>query len=201
MELNMQTQEFLFVRHGQTRWNVERRLQGRSDVPLNETGLEQARECAGCLVNDPIAAIVTSPLQRAHQTALSLAEQTEASVTVDDKLIERSFGEYEGRIVEEVRPADVTGVDFCALDLSEVGAEPWAEVCARALSCVETWTAAHPKQKVLFVSHYGIFIALCQTLLGTTVSAKNAVPYRFVNDKGWRLEELAAGPVKTAGVS
>lgn len=199
MAHHVTAQSFLFVRHGQTRWNVERRLQGRSDIPLNETGLEQAHTCAALLRDAPIAAIITSPLQRAHQTALALAAQTGAAVTVDPQLIERSFGDYEGRLVEEVRPAHVDGVAFCAMDLSEVGAEPWSEVCARVAASVNKWTAEHRQEQVVFVSHYGLFTALCAILLGAPVAAKNAAPYRFSKNPDWRIADLSEPQFTPAG--
>lgn len=86
-----------FVRHGQTDWNKEGKQQGTVDIPLNETGIEQARETAALLKDEIFDCIYTSPLLRAHQTAQIIGEGRNIPIILDDRLIERYMGEFEGK--------------------------------------------------------------------------------------------------------
>jgi probable phosphoglycerate mutase len=90
-------------RHGQTRWNVERRCQGSTDIPLDETGVQQAARSARLLAALSPAAIVSSPLQRAAATAQALSDVTGIPVTPDPHLAERSGGAWEGLTNQEIR--------------------------------------------------------------------------------------------------
>ena len=88
---------FALVRHGQTDWNAERRLQGATDIPLNDVGREQAREAVATLADYQWDAIVSSPLSRAAETADLIAEGLGLTVARRiPELIERSFGPAEG---------------------------------------------------------------------------------------------------------
>jgi len=93
---------FTLVRHGQTSWNLDRRIQGSTDIPLNETGIADARAAAEMLRTETFDAIVASPLVRAHRTAQVIAEE----LGLDEPLIEtdlreRNFGVAEGLGVDE----------------------------------------------------------------------------------------------------
>jgi glucosyl-3-phosphoglycerate phosphatase len=90
-------------RHGQTSWNVERRFQGTTDIPLDDTGVSQAARAARLLAALRPTAIVSSPLQRAADTAAALGEVTGLPVTHDPDLIERAGGAWEGLTNHEIR--------------------------------------------------------------------------------------------------
>jgi glucosyl-3-phosphoglycerate phosphatase len=90
-------------RHGQTTWNIEHRFQGQTDIPLDETGEAQAEYTARRLVTLGPAAIVSSDLSRAQQTAAALARLSGLTVTLDKDLRERFGGEWEGLSDEEIR--------------------------------------------------------------------------------------------------
>lgn len=90
------------VRHGETNWNLEKKRQGRKDIPLNTTGIKQAYECSELLKNGNWEYIIASPLLRAQQTAIILAEKIgNIPILNDERLIERDFGRYEGTTYEE----------------------------------------------------------------------------------------------------
>lgn len=90
-----------FMRHGETDWNIVRRMQGRSDIPLNQNGLRQAQEAAAAMRDIPIDRILTSPLQRAQQTAQAVAAGRDVPVLVEELLTEMDFGDLEGLLLRE----------------------------------------------------------------------------------------------------
>ena len=95
------------IRHGETNWNKEKRLQGRTDIPLNEEGLKQAQICAKALPKNKFTRVITSPLTRARQTAEAIANELALPIEVMEQFIERSFGVAEGKtddVIEELYP-------------------------------------------------------------------------------------------------
>src|SRR5271165_1619669 len=92
----------LLLRHGQTALSAERRFAGRGDVPLTDTGRQQAAAAGSALAARDVDLIITSPLRRARHTAEAVAERTGAGLTVDDGLAETDFGAWEGLSFAEV---------------------------------------------------------------------------------------------------
>jgi uncharacterized phosphatase len=91
------------VRHGETDWNRQRRIQGATDIPLNELGRTQAREAAGLLARRRFDAVYSSPLQRAFDTGAIIADRLGLDApTIAPRMIERSYGEAEGMTFDEV---------------------------------------------------------------------------------------------------
>lgn len=89
------------VRHGETDWNVLGKLQGTTDIPLNQVGISQGKECASYLAAFPWDIIITSPLKRAKGTAEIINEQLKLQLVEDGAFKERSFGDAEGMTAEE----------------------------------------------------------------------------------------------------
>lgn len=85
------------VRHGQTDWNVQKKVMGRYDEPLNEKGKQQAEEAKNSLKEMNLDLIICSPLKRAKQTAEIINRDRNISIIYDDRIIERDFGEFEGK--------------------------------------------------------------------------------------------------------
>jgi broad specificity phosphatase PhoE len=148
------------LRHGQTNWNIDFRLQGVTDIPLNETGIEQAR-IAGAVLADlslqgqPWDLILTSPLSRARDTAVMVGEAIGIpGVSVEELLLERSFGEAEGLSHEEWKSKynDTNHVP---------GGETLEQLEARAWILLQRLVDHHEGKRVLTVSHG----ALIRTLL------------------------------------
>ena len=90
-------------RHGQTNLNIAGRIQGSLDVPLNDSGRSQAQAAAAVLAEYSPSLVVSSPLARAHSTAQALAHSLDLDVAVDDRLVERDFGRWEGLDRDAIR--------------------------------------------------------------------------------------------------
>ena len=100
------TVELWLCRHGETDWNAIRRIQGQLDVPLNALGQAQAQKLAQALANHDFDEVVSSPLDRAHQTALPLAQALSLPVVLDPAFAERHFGDLQGRSFDDMANID-----------------------------------------------------------------------------------------------
>ncbi len=163
--------KLILVRHGETYWNEERRIQGGdSDIELNDTGLEQARKLAGFLENEPVAAILSSPLQRAIATAEVIASHHRLPVEIDQGLRELKVGELEGMSVSNL---STTFSQFLMQWWQDGGAmrlpngESFGELQQRAWKAVEHLLEKHktnPEHNegttVVVVSHYFVTLAI-----------------------------------------
>lgn len=113
----MNKKTIYIFRHGQTDYNVSRRVMGQLDIPLNETGLTQATKLAEKMLDKQIKVIYTSPLSRAKQTAQIVSKKIGASLISDNKLKERNNGKLEGHIVHGTdNPAEYQ-TDYNQLEL------------------------------------------------------------------------------------
>ncbi|KXP04499.1 histidine phosphatase family protein [Tsukamurella tyrosinosolvens] len=145
----------ILLRHGQTPASVQRLYSGRGNPSLTDLGREQAAEAAALLRLTPIDAILSSPLDRARQTADAVAAGRGLTVEVDDDLIETDFGEWEGLSFGEARERDPELHARWLGDTSVAapGGESFDEVHARVAGLVERVTAEHAGRTVLLVSH------------------------------------------------
>ena len=151
----------LAIRHGETAWNVDTRLQGHLDIPLNDVGLRQAQHLAQSLLGrDAIDAIYASDLSRAHTTALAIAKAVGQTVVQHPGLRERHFGAFQGRTFAEIevelpehachwrkRTPDWTPPD---------GGESLVTLHQRIVSTVDELAARHPGQQIVMVAHGGV---------------------------------------------
>ena len=148
------------VRHGQTDWNLRTRIQGSTDIPLNSTGRAQAAETGLRLRGRHWDAIVTSPLDRAHETARIIAGELElAQPEVVEALTERHHGQIEGLTFAERQSRFPNGVAVPGLESRE-------EVLDRVLPALGLVAAARPGQSVLVVCHGGVIGTLIRNSTG-----------------------------------
>ena len=162
---------FWFLRHGETDWNAQNLSQGNVDIPLNETGLAQARSASLLLRNRGIRAIIASPLSRARVTAEIAAAELGLPLQIDDGLREVAFGVQEGKPMAEWFQPWVDGL------LTPEGAESFPALTTRAVAAVNRCIARPPV--VLVVAHGALFRAL-RGAMGhePNVRTRNAVPVR-----------------------
>ena len=134
--------ELLLVRHGETDWNAEGRLQGHTDRPLNEYGRRQARGLADELADEELDAIYSSDLARARETAEIVGERLGLPVVLDPDLREKSWGSWEGLTPAERQEIELVG-------------ESTEEHAARTLRALRRIAERHPGGRVLVVTHGG----------------------------------------------
>jgi broad specificity phosphatase PhoE len=134
--------ELLLVRHGETDWNAEGRLQGHTDRPLNEYGRRQARELADRLAGDGADALYASDLVRATATAEIIGERLGLAVVVDPDLREKNWGTWEGLTGDERVHVEFEG-------------ESTEEHRDRVLGAIRRIARRHPDERVVVVTHGG----------------------------------------------
>ena len=165
----------LLARHGQSVSNAVRRFQGMQDVALSELGARQAEALGLAIRRLRIAAVYTSPLERARRTAEIAAAGLGVPLTPVHDLRELSLGDWEGRTVEEIRALPGDPYEQWVRDpvaCLPPGAEPLPEVQARVVSAMADIAARHPNgQQVLVVCHGGVISAYLAHCLGLPLSS------------------------------
>lgn len=178
-----------FIRHGETDWNVNRRVQGTTDVALSSRGREQAEELASRLADRPIGAIYSSDLRRALETARPLAERLGLELIVDPILRERNFGVFEGLYDSEVEALlDDPHAFWRDADTRPDEGETRREVWSRVIRFLDRLLENPPAEEIAIVSHGG------PIRLAAAYLAKEDV-----ESMGWR--EVANVSVTTIEVS
>jgi broad specificity phosphatase PhoE len=156
--------EFWLIRHGQTDWNLTGRWQGQSPnaPPLNETGHAQALAILDLLPCADFAAIYSSDLLRARQTAELIAAPLNLTVVLDPRLREMNLGAWEGMLSEDIKaqyPRELAEREQNPFDAHAPQGESPREVAERAITAMEEIAGKHPNKAVLIVSH-GVALAV-----------------------------------------
>jgi probable phosphoglycerate mutase len=163
----------LLIRHGETAWNAERRLQGHLDIVLNAEGERQAALLAAALSNEPLDVIVASDLLRARRTAGALARVHGLPVQLDGGLRERCYGGFEGMLYTEI--AQHFPIEFAAWQARDVDArlppganrgETFREFYTRVTGAMLRWAKAHPGKSLALVAHGGVLECAYRAALG-----------------------------------
>lgn len=189
---------FLFIRHGETSWNKEGRIQGQLDIELNDTGRMQAIEAQENLSGFDVSCIVTSPLLRAKETALKIAEAHPVPFFEEILLQEAMFGAAQGE-GRQGWAADWRAGTFCP-----EGAETFTEFTARVVKGIEQALSIEAKHNgsPLIVAHGGVFWAICKGLgIDSGAHIPNATPVRIYWDQNaWHVEHLMEWPEVVGGM-
>ena len=158
-----QATRVLAIRHGETAWNVDGRIQGQLDVPLNDTGRWQVHRLALAVADEGIVAIYSSDLLRALETAQAVARGCGEPITTDVGLRERGFGVFEGLSYVEITqrwPDQAERWRKRDPDFSAEGGESLRQFSARAVGTVARLAAPHPGETIAVVSHGGVMDCL-----------------------------------------
>ncbi|MBC7517478.1 MAG: histidine phosphatase family protein [Microbacteriaceae bacterium] len=152
------TQLYL-VRHGETDWNVQRRIQGSTDIPLNDNGRRQAKRTARLLAAGQWDAVFTSPLSRAHETATIITGELQLPAPqLLPAVVERRYGDAEGLDFYDVEARFPDGVHVPGRELP-------AAVVQRALPALTDLARQRPAQRIIVVTHGGVIRALLNAVV------------------------------------
>jgi probable phosphoglycerate mutase len=153
----------LAIRHGETAWNVDTRIQGQLDIPLNDTGRWQAHRLALAVAEEGLDAIYSSDLLRALETAQAVASGSGCRIVTDTGLRERGFGEFEGLTFREIEarwPDQSLRWRQRDPEFGPPGGEVLRDFYDRSVAAVTRLAAAHPGQTIAVVAHGGVMDCL-----------------------------------------
>lgn len=192
---------WFFVRHGETDWNKERRVQGQSsDIPLNETGKAQARHAGKILSQENIDLVISSDLSRARDTAKIIAEATGAELSVDSKLRERSYGILEGKTRQEMLADETLRPHYeksrGLFDDAPEGGESSRELEERIWSTLTHHKKNHAHRNIAIVSHGAALRQLLKKLRNLPQSAVHEMELRNAEILHFAISET---PCKKCG--
>jgi broad specificity phosphatase PhoE len=198
------TTRVLCIRHGETDWNATGRWQGHAPVPLNATGLEQARQLAAYLAAHDfgITTIYSSNLARAMQTARAAADALGLAVRPSTGLREVDLGEWQGLTHDEAQawhPDQFAAFQADWYTMPPPGGESRNQLKARARAAFDDITAAHPDQTIALVTHGGTLGMLIESLFGridrpTLTNTSITIVERAAPDAPWQLVRVAWAP-------
>ncbi len=192
----MHITRILAIRHGETAWNRDTRIQGHTDIELNDHGRWQAAQLAEALRDEPIAAVYASDLLRAHETAQAVARTRGLTVTSHLGLRERCFGRFEGHTwteLEQQFPEESMAWRKRVPDFAPPGGESLLQLEARVVPAVEELAARHPGEQILMVAHGGVLDILYRaaTRLGLQAPRSWELTNTAINRLLWSPEGLS----------
>jgi len=176
-----------FVRHGQTDWNLQRRFQSRSDVPLNATGILQAQNIGNEFKRRKLIfnVVYSSPMQRAVDTAKIITADSAPHIELEPCFLELNLGEYEGRFETDL--VQVFGESYqewrdSEFTIAPPGGETIFEAVARVREVLFGLKQSAMDNNVLIVAHQSILVAMKIAITGLT-DRKTLVAYKQANDE------------------
>jgi 2,3-bisphosphoglycerate-dependent phosphoglycerate mutase len=175
----MNETSLIVIRHGETEWNRERRMQGTTDTRLSDLGRLQASALGRRLKERGFTALYSSDLSRARDTAQAIAQHTGRNLVIDPRLQERRFGIFEGLLAAEIRARyPDEHARFASRDphYEVPGGESASAFTARCLGCLAEIAMRHPGEEVVVVSHGLVLDALYRAAHGLAHGEPRPVP-------------------------
>jgi len=157
--------EIFVTRHGQTDWNVLEKLQGQTDIELNDIGRKQARETGELIKNEKIDLIITSPLKRAKETAQIINRNFNVFIIEDKRLMERRFGKCEGlnkterKELEKIKP-EINDIWNYNRNVDFYNMETMKEFCDRVYEFLDDMIKKYKDKRILIVTHGGTSVPI-----------------------------------------
>jgi len=188
------TTRLCVVRHGETAWNAEHRVQGQLDVPLNAIGQAQALAASKVLSREKFDVIYSSDLSRARQTARPTANLLSLEILPDKDLRERHYGIFERLTYAEVKaryPEDYARFEAREPDYAFQTGESLRDFSARSIAVISKIADAHEGKSILVFTHGGVLDKLYRFITGLPLSAQRefGIPNAGLN----RIERTASG--------
>ena len=181
------------VRHGETDWNKQRRIQGREDIELNETGISQANKCGQAFKSLNIDMVVSSPLKRAKKTAeIIMSYVGVKELNIEYNLTERDFGRLSGLTMEEIEKIRESGKEDCI--------EKWETLCTRVKAVLDDYRLHFKANNIIMVSHGAAINSLLALLsnhaigTGTTYIKNTCISIIECTDNGFEISDYNLAP-------
>lgn len=174
-----QKTELILIRHGETDWNRERRMQGQINTPLSDLGRAQAQAVGRRLADLEFDALYSSDLIRAWDTAVPIAQATRRDIVCEPRLRECAFGLFEGCTYTEMAeryPDEHARFLLREDDYAVPGGESPRQFYQRSLGCLEDIAAKHPGQRVVVVTHGLVLDTLHRAARNMSLNAKRDAP-------------------------
>lgn len=194
----MRTTRIIALRHGETDWNASARIQGQRDIALNAKGHWQARRAAQALADaaEPVAAIYSSDLARAHETAQHIAAAMDMEVLTDARLRERGFGEYEGSTFAELEqqwPQETARWRARDAHWAPPGGETITALGERVRDATQALAMRHAGEQIVLVAHGGVLDMMYRIATRQPVDAERswALANASINRLLWTPEGLS----------
>jgi probable phosphoglycerate mutase len=192
----LQVTRILAVRHGETAWNRDTRIQGHTDIELNAHGRWQAQRLGEALREEPITACYASDLGRALETARAVAQHHQLPVHTHAGLRERGFGRFEGHTWSELEtrfPEESMAWRKRVPDFAPAGGESLLQLRERVVNTVTELASRHPGEQVLMVAHGGVLDILYRAATRLELQAPRSweLPNTAVNRLLWSPEGLS----------
>lgn len=197
----MGTSRICIIRHGETAWNAEGRVQGQTDVPLSAVGEAQARAVCEALAGERFVALYSSDLARVRQTAAPAAARLGLPVRLESALRERHYGKFETLTYAEARerlPEDYARFKAKDPDYDFGSGESLRGFYERAVACVASIAARHAGETALVFTHGGVLEMVHRHAHGTGLSAPRdfAIPNAALNwieigQQAWHVRSWA----------
>ena len=190
----MDATRIIAVRHGETAWNVDSRIQGQLDIQLNDTGRWQARRVGLALATEPLGAVYSSDLGRAHETARAIADAAGIPVVAHTGLRERRFGMFEGKTFDEIQQNWPEHAFNWKRRIPEwqppEGGESLLQLRERVHRTVADLAARHTGEQIAVVAHGGVLDALYRIATGQEVNSPRTwqLPNGAINRLLWTPE-------------
>lgn len=195
------TTRLCIVRHGETAWNAEHRVQGQLDIPLNEIGLRQAQAVGRTLKDERFDAIYSSDLVRARQTAQPSANLFSMKILLEKDLRERHYGIFERLTYAEVKvryPEDYARFEARDPEYAFRTGESLKDFSARSIAVISRIVNEHEDESILVFTHGGVLDKLYRFITGLPLSAERnfGIPNAGLNrveltPSGWQIRSWA----------
>jgi len=195
----MKKTELILIRHGETEWNSQLRMQGHSDSNLSVAGQAQILALGKWMKNIPFDHIYSSDSMRAQQTAKAIIQYSGHTLQFDKRLREKNLGIFEGLTTEEAReyhPEAIRLFKTAGPQYIIDGGESTQQLLDRALEVIEEIRHRHHQKRVLLVTHGGVVRVLMKHALGLDINAptrfliKNAGLFSLIWDDKWKVSQM-----------
>lgn len=157
--------EIFITRHGQTEWNALGKIQGQTDIELNDIGRSQAKETGESIKDEKIDLIIVSPLKRAKETAEIINSNFNVEIIEDKRLMERGFGECEGMTRDErselkVVTPEIEDIWNYNTNVDVYNMETMKDFCSRVYEFLDEITEKYKDKNILLVTHGGVSVPI-----------------------------------------